>query len=150
MFENTKTSLMPHMDAIGMRLDYIDTLLRDVLESFLIPLVHDKETNPAHLVYCEAESTLQKAEMMQYFMGELGDHYRAMLPLVFRPDPIPDHSTMTNTERVKEITGDIEKAVELIAQRPDWLETMKHLNFIAWALATDHFSSAQIKMNDRE
>ena len=83
-----------HMDAIGLNLEYVDVLLRDVIEGFLMPLAHGDHT-PGTLAKIEAGPTLTKAEMLETFMGQITEHHNAMLPFIFTPDPIPDHSTMT-------------------------------------------------------
>lgn len=127
--------VMRHMDAIGLNLEYVDVLLRDIIEGFLMPLVHGDHT-PGTLAKIEAGPTLTKAEMLETFMGQITEHHAAMLPFIFTPDPMPDHSTMSDAEREAEISRDILKAVEKIALRPDWLEKLKLLNFVAWEIAT--------------
>lgn len=131
---DAKGELMTHMDAIGLNVEYIDVLLRDLLESFLMPMVHG-DHSPTALARLEAEPMLTKAEMIEQFMGQIGEHYRAMIPYIFSQMPMGDHATMTDDERVAEIAGDIAKAILQIAERPDWLEALKHLNAIAWAFA---------------
>jgi len=132
---DAKGELMTHMDAIGLNIEYIDVLLRDLLESFLMPMVHG-DHSPAALAKVEAEPMLTKAEMIEQFMGQIGEHYRAMIPYIFSQMPMGDHATMTDDERVAEIAGDIAKAILQIAERPDWLEALKHLNAVAWEIAT--------------
>jgi len=100
-----------------------------------MPLVHGDHT-PGTLAKIEAGPTLTKAEMLETFIGQITEHHAAMIPTIFKPDPIPDHSSMTDAEREAEITGDILKAVEKIALRPDWLEKLKLLNYVAWEIAT--------------
>lgn len=131
---DSKGELMTHMDAIGLNIEYIDVLMRDLLESFLMPMVHG-DHSPAALARLEAEPMLTKAEMIEQFMGQIGEHYRSMIPYIFSHMPMGDHDTMTDDERVAEIADDIGKAILQIAKRPDWLEAMKHLNAIAWAFA---------------
>lgn len=128
---------MRHMDEIGIYIEYVDVLLRDIVEKYLMALVHKKDCTPAVLVEFEGEAMLTKGEMVERFIGEISDHYHELTSYIFTPEPIPDHASMTNEQRVREITGDIEKAVEIIAARPDWLDTMKRLNAIVWTPATD-------------
>lgn len=124
-----------HMDEISLRLEYVDVLLRDIIEGFLMPLVHGDHT-PGTLAKIEAEPTLTKAEMLETFLSQLTEHHNAMLPFIFTADPILDHNTMTDAEREAEISRDILKAVEKIALRPDWLDKLKLLNYVAWEIAT--------------
>lgn len=130
-----KADLMLHTDEIGARLEYLNVLMRDVIEGFMMPLVYGEHT-PATLAKIEAEPTLTKCEMASRFLGEIEEHHKALIPIVFTPDPISDHSAMSDAEREAEITGDILKAVEKIALRPDWLEKLKLLNYVAWEIAT--------------
>ena len=70
------------------------------------------------------EAMLTKGEMVMRFISEIANHYHELTSYIFTPEPIPDHASMTNEQRV-------------IAARPDWLDTMKRLNAIVWTLATD-------------
>lgn len=138
MKNDNKGKIMHNLDEMGIYIDWIAVLLRDLIESYLMPLAHDctgKTYTTMQLVESEADRMATKAEMIERFLGEIADHYRAMTDLVFRPGPIPDYKTMTNAERVTEIKSDILKSIDRIATLPDWLDRLKDLNGRAFVLA---------------
>lgn len=136
--ENNEDKMQQNLDEMSIYIDWAAILMRDLIEGFLQPLAHDcngRSYSTMTLIWSEAEAMGEKAEMVNRFLSHVADHHRAISALMVAKDA-QDHSTITNTERLQEITGDIEKAVELIAKRPDWLENMKHLNAVAWEIAT--------------
>ena len=130
--------LMNHMDEMGIYIDWVAVLMRDLIEDYLMPLAHDctgKDYEAIHLIWTEADPMATKGEMVERYLGEIADHYRAMMDIVFSPQPTRNHKDMTRDERIAEIMGDITRSVEQIAERPDWLDCMKHLNMYAAHMA---------------
>lgn len=137
MNENNMDKMQHNLDEMSIYIDWAAILMRDLIEGFLQPLAHDcngRSYSTMTLIWSEAEAMGEKAEMVNRFLSHVADHHRAMSALVFAPDP-PNHRDITRAERIDEIMNDINKAVGLIEDRPDWLETMKELNGKAWALA---------------
>ena len=54
--------------------------------------------------------------------------------IISRPHPTPANHSRRGYDI--EADGEIIKAVEKIALRPDWLDKLKLLNYVAWGIAT--------------
>ena len=127
-----------NLNEMGVLFDWVGILLRDITSDYLEPLAYGKagkEYDVESLVWCEGEAMAEKAEMILAFMSHITDHYDKISAAVFTSNPPRNHRDMTRAERIDEILNDVNEAVGIIEDRPDWLETMKELNGKAWALA---------------
>ena len=144
MFDN-KSELMENIDEMGIYLDWIGVLLRDINEDYLQPLAHDckgKDYGATQLVRYAGEQMEAKGDMVERFLCEISKRYRAITRLVFNQEQIKDRRDMTRAERIDEILNDVNAAVSIIENRPDWLDSMKELNGKAWALAMEKGKTA--------
>ena len=140
MFDN-KAELMHNLDEMSIYLDWTAVLMRDLMEDYLMPLAHDftgKDYEAIRLIWTEADPMAEKGEMIERFLGEIAEHYRALSGLVFAQAKPKDHKDMTRDERIAEAMTDITRSVEKIGERADWLERMKVLNFCAMSLGMGH------------
>lgn len=102
MKNENRAELMHNLDEMGLYMDWVAVLMRDLSENFITSLANKcagENYTIEQLIASEADTMATKADMIERFLGEIADHYRAMTGLVFRPDPIPDHKTMTDEQR---------------------------------------------------
>lgn len=136
LFETT----MERIDAARTLIDYCNTLLRDILEGYLYKLIGER-WNSMVLVKIEGEHVVSKGEMVWKFLEELEIELDAIAGLL--KEPRIDAANKENPtdeeqgeEKIAQITSDVSRAILKIANRPDGLDALKHLNAVAWEFAT--------------
>lgn len=110
-------------------------LLHEVTYDFLALIERKKPYNyqDAHTAFVKSEMVDETLDRLQEALNRL---YGETKPSSEKEaEPPKDHEDMTRTERIDEIMNQICTFAGMIENFPDWLERMKHLNFVAMCLA---------------
>ena len=132
VIEETVETTMERVDSARELIEFCNTLMRDLIESYLYRLLNPQYNNEV-LVNLEGEFMVSKAEMVTRFISEIDVELDAVAGLI---TPMRRQFDSSEAHREAQITNDIMIAAQKIALRPDGLDALKHLNAVAWEFAT--------------